>query len=75
MKFINESEVLALIGTTWERDGLRRRIDRIEGIRKSYQSGKMLGNVFWGRPGHPTRKQCQWLPYFREWLSKATRVE
>lgn len=63
----------ALVGSTWERDGLRREITRVEDLRMSTH-GTVLGNVYWRRPGGSEQKRPLWFPYFQEWVSKAERV-
>lgn len=75
MRIGTVEEAVALIGTTWERDGLRRTITRIDGLRPSSIGMDVCGNVYWCRPGKPERKSPQWLPYFNDWLTKATKVE
>jgi len=65
----------ALIGTTWERDGKRRTVTRIEGLRISgWDNNTLCGNVYWRRPDGAERKLPQWLSYFLTWLSMAVQV-
>ena len=61
-----------LVGQVWERDGKKREVTRIENLRASH--GYVHGNVYWRRPGGKERGNPKWLPYYGQWLSKATRI-
>jgi len=60
----------SLVGRTFERDGLKRKVNRVD----TYGYGPGRGNVFWGRPGGFSRLQPTWLPNFLKWLEKAKEV-
>ena len=69
-------EVKALVGTTWERDGKRRTVTRIEDLHISiWDDETPVGDVYWRRPGGRERTRPFWLPNFWTWLAKAKRVE
>jgi len=74
MKIETIEQAKTLVGTTWERDGQQRHITRITDLRMGTFSC-VCGHVYWARPGGKERKQSVWLPYFRDWLAKASEVK
>jgi hypothetical protein len=75
MRVKTVEQAAELAGTIWEQDKLQRQVVRVENIATSRTSSHIRGNVYWKRPGAPVpRKLPQWLPYFNDWLAKATPV-
>lgn len=76
MQVTTIDEARALVGRTFERDGKRRTVTRVEGIRPSVfgPTHGLCGDVYWSRPGGKEQKRNIWLPYFNDWLSKAVEV-
>jgi len=75
MRIKTVEEAKALVGTIWERDGLKREITRVERLREMKSYNIIAGDVYWRRPGGKERKLPQWIPYFNEWLTKAKRIK
>lgn len=63
-------EAHALVGTTWERDGKRRFVHRVEAQWLLY----LDCHVHWSRPGETATRET-WITTWNDWMSGATRVE
>lgn len=77
MKIETIEDAKSLVGKTFERDGKRRIITRIENLCAFEFGGyiNLRGDVYWKRPGGNEQKKNIWLPYFCDWLSGATEVQ
>jgi len=60
----------SLVGRTFERDGKRRTVTRVE----LWTEDRSIGNVYWARPGMKERTQPIFSSYFETWLRGATEV-
>lgn len=63
-----------LVGRTFERDGKRRIVVRVDNLSEGRPGWFMSGDVYWKRPLGKTRSHPVILFDFKEWLSKATEV-
>jgi len=55
-----------LVGRTFERDGMRREVTRVE---------RSIGyDIYWRRPGGNERKEPMWWPNFQTWVENADEV-
>lgn len=73
MRITTIAEARELVGRTFERDGKRRTVTRIEHL-STGQGGALCGDVYWCRPGSAERQRPQWLFDFLTWHEKATEI-
>jgi hypothetical protein len=73
LKSIHEAG--SLVGKTFEREGKRREVTKVSGLKISEFDGRtVLGDIFWKVPGGNERKAPTKATDFGAWLSKASEV-